>query len=138
MGVELRPAARSDIPHLLTFWTVAAEGTDRRDSAAALEALLARDPAALVLAVDGAEIVGSLIAGFDGWRCHLYRFAVHPARRRRGIGRRLLAAAEARFAALGAARVDAMVLDDNSLAHGVWAASGYVRQPDWSRWVKRL
>ncbi|WP_405737448.1 GNAT family N-acetyltransferase [Streptomyces sp. NBC_01537] len=32
----------------------------------------------------------------DGWRCHLYRLAVHPGHRRQGIA--LLDAAEQRFA----------------------------------------
>jgi hypothetical protein len=31
-----------------------------------------------------------------------------------------------------------MVLDDNDGAHAIWAASGYRRQDEWSRWVKPL
>jgi ribosomal protein S18 acetylase RimI-like enzyme len=136
-SVVLRPATTEDVNAVLAFWRLAAEDTDRADTAEALELLLARDPAALILA-DGGEIVGSLIAGWDGWRCHLYRFAVHPDRRRQGIGRALLEAAERRFVDVGGRRADAMVLDDNEPAHGAWAASGYVRQPQWSRWVKPL
>lgn len=137
--VALRNATSTDVPALLAFWKIAAEDTNRvGDDAAAAEALIRRDQDALQLAVDGGEIVGSLIAGFDGWRCHLYRFAVHPQRRRQGIGRMLLDAAEARFRRLGGRRADAMVLEDNVLAHPAWAAQGYVPQPDWRRWVKSL
>ncbi len=32
----------------------------------------------------------------------------------------------------------AVVLDDNSRAHRVWSTAGYARQPEWSRWIKRL
>jgi ribosomal protein S18 acetylase RimI-like enzyme len=61
---------------------------------------------------------------------------VDPGHRRQGIGRALLDAAQARLRDLGARRHDAMVLDDNALGHQIWAASGYERQDDWSRWVK--
>ena len=47
-------------------------------------------------------------------------------------------AAETRIRALGGTRIDAMVLDDNPRAHAVWAARGYHRQDDWSRWIKPL
>lgn len=135
----LRFATPDDVPAVLAFWKLAAEDTNRGgDDTAAVRVLIERDPAALRLAVDAGDIVGSLIAGFDGWRCHLYRFAVHPARRRQGIGAALLADAEERFRGFGGHRADAMVLDDNSLAHHAWAAAGYAPQEDWRRWVKSL
>ena len=142
-AVQLRPATVDDIPALLEFWRTSAEDTNRTgDDTAAVTELIARDPDALVLAVEagegGEEIVGSLVAGFDGWRCHLYRFAVRPDRRRRGIGQALLDAAEERFRAFGARRADAMVLEDNTLAHRAWSAGGYASQPEWRRWVKGL
>lgn len=142
--MNLRPATVDDIPAVLAFWKLAAEDTNRADDdRAAVTALIARDPLALTLAVDeegqeGEEIVGSLIAGFDGWRCHLYRFAVRPDHRRQGIGKALLEAAEERFRQFGGRRADAMILDDNVLAQHAWSAGGYASQPEWRRWVKSL
>jgi len=63
---------------------------------------------------------------------------VDPARRRQGIGARLIEAAERRFATFGGRRVDAMVLERNAAAHSAWAASGYLREDHWRRWVKPL
>ena len=77
-----------------------------------------------------------MIAGWDGWRGHLYRLAVRPERRREGVGRALLIAAQARLRALGGQRFDAMVLDDNELGSRFWLAEGYRRQGDWGRWIK--
>lgn len=139
MSIDLRPATVDDSAAVLRFWQTAAEDAHRpADSDDAIRRLLSRDPAALMLAVDGATIVGSLIAGWDGWRFHLYRLAVAPTHRRQGVAQQLLADAERRFAAAGATRVDAMVLDANDEAHGFWAAAGYTPQAEWSRWVKLL
>jgi ribosomal protein S18 acetylase RimI-like enzyme len=135
----LRAAEPHELPAVLAFWQVAAEDAHRPvDTHAALASLHLRDPSALIVALDGDEIVGTIIAGWDGWRCHLYRLAVAPDRRRAGIGRALVTAAEERFRALGGARVDAMVLDDNEQAHRIWSAAGYRRQAEWSRWIKPL
>ncbi|MBZ4020633.1 GNAT family N-acetyltransferase [Streptomyces purpurogeneiscleroticus] len=137
-GLRIRPAAPSDIDAVLRFWRDAAEGTSISDDHDGVARLVARDPEALLLAERDGELAGTVIAGFDGWRCHLYRLAVHPDRRRQGIGRALLAAAEERFAALGGRRADAMVLNRNELAHQAWHASGYAPEPQWSRWVRHL
>jgi ribosomal protein S18 acetylase RimI-like enzyme len=135
----LRAAERHELDAVLAFWRVAAENAHRpADTHAALATLHLRDPDALILAVDGGEIVGTVIAGWDGWRCHLYRLAVAPSRRRAGIGGALIAAAEERFRVLGGGRSQAMVLDDNREAHRLWSASGYHPQPEWSRWIKPL
>ena len=93
---------------------------------------------AVIIAEQDGELAGSVIAGWDGWRGRLYRLAVSPARRRQGVAAALLRAAEARLRALGAARVDAMVLEDNALGQSLWRANGYREHDDWRRWVKWL
>lgn len=136
--LSIRSATAADLDGVLAFWKVAAEGTSISDDGDGVARLVERDPDALILAERDGALVGTLIAGFDGWRCHLYRLAVHPEQRRRGVGGALLAAAEERFAALGGRRADAMVLDRNELAQHAWRAAGYGPQPQWSRWVKHL
>ena len=140
MTYSLRVATSADVPGLLSLWAEAAENDSRpTDTREAVLALLSRDPDAVIVAAeDHGELAGSVIAGWDGWRYHLYRLAVRPAWRRRGVGRALLSAAEDRFEALGATRADAMVLVSNDLGQRLWQASGYSEQAQWRRWVKAL
>jgi ribosomal protein S18 acetylase RimI-like enzyme len=91
-----------------------------------------------MVAVDGSRIVGSVILGWDGWRGHIYRLAVERSYRGAGLGTRLLEAAEHRARDQGCARIDAIVQDENELAHRLWSHVGYQRQTRWSRWVKQL
>ncbi|MDH6552873.1 GNAT family N-acetyltransferase [Streptomyces sp. SAI-041] len=136
--LRIRAATPDDLDTVLAFWKRAAEGTSISDDRDGVERLVARDPEALILAELDGELVGTVIAGFDGWRCHLYRLAVHPQRRRRGIGSALLTAAEERFVRLGGRRGDAMVLVRNKTAQHAWRAAGYAPEEKWRRWVKPL
>jgi ribosomal protein S18 acetylase RimI-like enzyme len=139
MSFELRAASAGDAGKLLELWREAAENHGRPgDTRRAILALIDRDAAALIVAEHDGELIGSVIAGWDGWRYHLYRLAVRPGWRRRGVASALLDAAEARFAQLGATRADAMVLAGNDLGQRLWEARGYRRQDNWRRWVREL
>lgn len=133
----LRSADPSDAEALLALWAVAAENDARpTDTRAAVDRLLERDPEACLVAVLEGRIVGTVIAGWDGWRAHLYRLAVHPDVRRRGVGAALLSAATDRLTSLGATRLDAMVLEGNELGQSIWRAAGFASQEQWRRWVR--
>ncbi|MDQ8706445.1 GNAT family N-acetyltransferase [Streptomyces sp. LHD-70] len=137
-ALTIRTAEPADATDVLAFWKEAAEGTSVSDDEAGVTGLIARDPGALLLAEADGLLVGSVIAGYDGWRCSLYRLAVLPSHRRRGIASALLDTAEERFAALGGRRGDAMVLEANERAQQAWSAAGYRREDHWRRWVKPL
>jgi ribosomal protein S18 acetylase RimI-like enzyme len=135
---KIRPARVDEAEAVLEFWRGAAEGTSISDDPDGVRVLIERDPEALLLAVDAERILGTVIAGFDGWRCHLYRLAVDPDLRRRGIGSALLDAAHRRFESFGGRRADAMVLERNETGQRTWSAAGYQREDHWRRWVKPL
>jgi hypothetical protein len=60
----LRTASAADVAAILALWQQAAENDSRPpDAAAAVLALLGRDPAAVILADHDGALIGSIIAG---------------------------------------------------------------------------
>jgi ribosomal protein S18 acetylase RimI-like enzyme len=136
--MQVRSATDVDVDAIVELWDRAAGPTRLPGRHEAVRALLARDPDALVVACDDASgtVVGTLIVGWDGWRCHLYRMAVEPSARRRGIGQALMAAADERARRLGAKRHDAMVDDGNELGIAFWDAIGFAPDTHDRRWSR--
>ena len=93
---------------------------------------------ALLVAEDGGMIVGTLIAAWDGWRGGMYRLAVLPEYRRRGIAQALVEAAHERLRAKGARRITALVGADEAEAHALWRTLGYERDLHVIRFVRNL
>ena len=82
--------------------------------------------------------MGSLIAGFDGWRANLHRMAVHPQWRRRGLGLALVAEAERRLEAQGAKRAGATVIRRRRRSQRLLGGGRLHAQPGTRRHVKSL
>ena len=135
MSVSLRPGRHEDVEQVLALWREADAEPTHTDDAAGLMTLLDRDPEALIVAVDGDRLVGSVIAGWDGWRGSIYRIVVAPDQRRAGLGRRLLQAAEDRLRRVGARRSQAIVVETDDLAVAFWRASGWAAQVERVRFV---
>lgn len=137
--MTIRAATAHDVPAVLALWERARSLVAvTPDSAEAVERLLERDGGALLVAEEGGEVIGSLIAAWDGWRGNLYRLAVAPESRRRGVGRALVAAGEERLRAVGARRVTALVGRGDERARGFWEAVGYPYDANVARHVRNL
>ena len=117
----MRTGQLSDVDSVLRLWVEAAAEPTHTDDVAGLTALVAHDPSALIVAEEDGSIVGSVIAAWDGWRGSVYRLVVAPSHRRRGLGRQLLGEAEARLAAVGAVRLQAIVVETEAQGDGFLA-----------------
>jgi ribosomal protein S18 acetylase RimI-like enzyme len=136
--LALRPALPDDITAVLAFWAEATAEPSNTDDVGGIAGLLERSPGSLVLAVDGEVIVGSVIAGWDGWRGTIYRLAVAPDYRRRGIATRLVHEAEAQLRAHGVRRMHLIVSRaGGEAAESFWTSVDYT-PTDQVRMVKNL
>ena len=136
--VVVRPGRREEIPDVLGLWREAGSVPSVSDDPASLERLLETSKDALLVAETDGRVMGTIIAGWDGWRANLYRLAVLPSARRQGIALRLVADAERRLAARGARRLSAIVMSTHDPAVALWLAAGYIHDTRVGRYVRTL
>jgi ribosomal protein S18 acetylase RimI-like enzyme len=124
----------------LDLWAQArSDHASTPDSLDNVERLLADEsPAALLVAERDGEIVGALIAAWDGWRGNMYRLTVRDGHRRGGIGLALVRAGEDYLRRCGVHRVTALVAFDDGIAGGFWEAAGYPMDREIGRRVRNL
>ena len=133
--VRIRRVAADEGATLLALWKAADATPSPTDTLDDIERALGSERLACFVAEVDGQIVGSIIAAFDGWRGHVYRMAVHPEFRRRGIARRLVETAHEAFSRWGVRRITALVEKDHGWAVSFWSAVGYVCDERIARFV---
>ncbi len=128
MAPTIRTGLADDFPAVLGLWIGGKAEPTHTDDVASLRALVDHQGSTLLVAEDDGAVIGSVIAGWDGWRGSVYRLVVAPGHRREGLGRQLLEAAESHLRSVGAARLQAIVVETESLATAFWRASGWDQQ----------
>jgi ribosomal protein S18 acetylase RimI-like enzyme len=135
----IRRCRQPDVPAVLDLWAQTrsehASTSDRLDD---VERLVTESPAALLVAERNGEIIGTLIAAWDGWRGNMYRLAVRDGHRRQGIGLALTRAGEDYLRQCGARRITALVAFEDEVAGGFWESAGYPLDQEIGRRVRNL
>ena len=123
--VNIGEATAADRDTEVALWEDSGLTRPWNDPRADFDRAVANLTSTILLARDGAELLGSVMTGFDGHRCWVYSRASDPARRGRGIGRKLMVAAEDWLRGHGCPKIQLMVRSDNVAAKGFYAALGY-------------
>ena len=129
-ALEIRAATEGDADAVLDLWERSGTHRTVTDDMAGVTLLLRDAPGSLLIATDSGTVVGTVIAGWNGWRGGIYRIAVASTHRRVGVGRALLSAATQRLEVMGARRIDAFVVKDDELARAFWESLAPEWMPD--------
>lgn len=71
------------------------------------------------------NLIGTILAGYDGHRGWIYSVAVHPEHRKRGIGSQLVAHAERALTELGCMKINLQIMAGNESVAAFYASLGY-------------
>ena len=91
----IEDANAADAAAVVALWRACGLTRPWNDPDADFALALGNSTSTVLVARDDAALAGSVMVGFDGHRGWIYYLAVAPDRQRAGVGRALMAAAEA-------------------------------------------
>ena len=127
----------TDEDQVVALWHACGLTKDYNPPAGDIAFCRATPTAELFVAEDDGRVVATAMTGHDGHRGWLYYVAVEPALRRTGLGRRMVARAEAWLAALGVRKVNLIIRETNTAVRGFYERLGYDVEPrtQMARWL---
>jgi ribosomal protein S18 acetylase RimI-like enzyme len=124
--MEIRPYQAADFDGLDALWREAFPNDPPRNRAAqSVPAKLALNDDLLFVAVEDDQVLGSIMAGYDGHRGWLYSVAVREDAKRRGIGTALVQTAEAALRKLGCPKINLQVRSTNAAVIDFYKRLGF-------------
>lgn len=125
MSIAIRAFQLPDTEAVVSLWQTTGLTRPWNNPHQDISRKLTVQPELFLVAVDGDELVGSVMAGYDGHRGWLYYLASDPSRRGQGIARGLVEHAEKLLLDMGCPKVQLMVRPENDVARGFYDALGF-------------
>lgn len=125
--IHIRELIPSDYDLLVSLWEKAGlpYRSRGRDSREALQNQMRENPAFFLGAFMKDEMVGSIIASYDGRKGWINRVAVSPEHRRQGIAQQLISAAEEALKKRGAEVIGVLIFESNAPSLALFQRLGY-------------
>ena len=121
----IRPFTEADTDDVVALWTASGLVRPWNDPRADIRRKLTVQRELFLVAVEGPQLVATVMAGYDGHRGWVNYLAVDPLHRREGIGRALMAEVERLLKELGCPKLNLQVRDDNVAVLGFYRGLGY-------------
>ena len=137
-SVTIRPCRADECAQVLEVWRRSETLPSVSDDMESVQRVVTEGPGTLLVAEADGAMIGTIIAGWDGWRGSIYRLAVVPEQQRRGVARALVEAAVRWHRTQGARRTGAYTHLGEAHAMAFWrslSAIGFEEVPDHRRFV---
>jgi ribosomal protein S18 acetylase RimI-like enzyme len=118
---SIRPFKSGDTEAVVALWKACGLTRPQNDIARKLKV----NPEWFLVAERDGEIVGTVMAGYEGHRGWINYLGVAPVLQRGGLGRRLMDEAEARLRAAGCPKINLQVRPDNRAAIAFYERIGF-------------
>ena len=111
---------------VIDIWTSIFKYEDPRNNPSLLiDNKLAVNDNLFFVAIENGEIVGTIMAGYDGHRGWIYSLAVIPEKRRTKIGTKLLKHTESELKKLGCVKINLQIFQHNEIVKEFYLKNGY-------------
>lgn len=124
-AIAVRPFAAADAEAVVALWRACGLTRPQNDPRKDIARKLKVNPEWFLVAERGGEIVGTVMAGYEGHRGWINYLGVAPSLQRGGLGRRLMDEAETRLRAAGCPKINLQVRADNKVAIAFYERIGF-------------
>ncbi len=123
---EIRPFEARDGEAVVALWHACGLVVPWNDPVKDIERKLRVQGEMFLVGSLGGGLVATVMAGYEGHRGWINYLAVAPEQRRRGLGRRMMEAAQARLYAMGCPKINLQIRKSNRSATRFYRSLGYV------------
>jgi ribosomal protein S18 acetylase RimI-like enzyme len=125
MQIQFRTFHPHDTEQTVALWQACGLTRPWNDPHKDIERKLQQEPELFIVAEHNGQLLGSVMAGYDGHRGWIYYLSVLPQYQSQGVGKSLVLQAEQRLHSKGCPKIQLMIRHDNSSVQDFYRTLGY-------------
>jgi len=127
MQIKIKPYHKNQQSEVIQLWNGCGLVISSNDPIKDIQRKLKVRPELFLVAVSGKKLIGTVMAGYEGHRGWINYLAVDPTRRKLGIGRKLMVAAEKRLKRAGCPKINLQIRENNVQVQAFYKRIGFAR-----------
>ncbi len=125
MQIQFRQFHPHDTEATVALWQACGLTRPWNDPHRDIERKLQQEPELFIVAEHNGQLMGSVMAGYDGHRGWIYYLSVLPQYQSQGLGKSLVLQAEQKLRSKGCPKIQLMIRHENSGVQDFYRTLGY-------------